>query len=91
MVMHKLKILPRWFDDVAENRKRFEIRKADRDFKVGDWIILKEWEDGKYTGRSIEATIEYIYRGDGTYGLPEEWCILGFDIQWAFCRLERKV
>lgn len=85
---HELKILPRWFNDVAENRKRFEIRKADRDFKVGDWIDLKEWEDGEYTGCYIHAKIEYIYLGDGTYGLPEGWCILGIDLWWTHYRLK---
>lgn len=77
---HELKILPRWFNDVAEGKKKFEIRKADRDFKEDKWIILKEWENGEYTGRCIEAIIEYIYYGDGTYGLPEGWCILGIKV-----------
>lgn len=74
---HKLKILPKWFDDVLNERKKFEIRKNDRDFKVGDKLLLQEWERGKYTGREILKEIEYIYHGDGTYGLSEEYCILG--------------
>ena len=74
---HKLKILPKWYDDVLNERKKFEVRKNDRDFKVGDILLLQEWERGKYTGREILKEIEYIYHGDGAYGLSEEYCILG--------------
>lgn len=74
---HFLKILPRWFEDVESGKKNFEIRRYDRDFKVGDIICLQEWERGKYTGREIAKKIQYIYVGDGTYGLSEDYCILG--------------
>lgn len=77
---HELKILPKWFDDVREGRKNFEIRKADRDFKVGDYLILREWDRGKFTERFLTRQIEYIYQGDGSYGISEEYCILGIKI-----------
>ena len=77
---HELKILPKWFEDVHSNKKNFEIRKNDRDFKVGDTLILKEWYRGKYTDRYVLREIEYIYQGDGTYGLSEEYCVLGLKI-----------
>ena len=76
-MMHELKIDPKWFEDVAAYRKNFEIRRYDRDFKVGDTLLLKEWNRGKYTGRECRREIEYIYEGDGTYGVSEEFCILG--------------
>lgn len=74
---HELKILPKWFDDVREGKKNFEIRKADRNFKVGDYLILREWDRGKFTERFLIRQIEYIYQGDGSYGISEEYCILG--------------
>ena len=75
--IHELKILPKWFEDVTNNKKNFEIRRNDRDFKIGDLILLKEYERGRYTGKEIYKEIQYIYIGDGTYGLSEEFCILG--------------
>lgn len=57
---HQLKILPQYFQAVAGGDKTFEIRKNDRDYKVGDTIVLSEYEEGQYTGRSILATITYI-------------------------------
>lgn len=74
---HFLKILPRWYQDVESGKKNFEIRRNDRPFEVGDVLVLQEYERGRYTGREIQKEIEYIYTGDGTYGLSEEFCILG--------------
>ena len=74
--IHELKILPQWYEDVFNRTKKFELRKADRDYKVGDFLHLKEW-DGEYTGRSCIRKIIYIYQGTGEYGLAEGYWILG--------------
>ena len=76
MKTHKLKILPEYFEDVAKGVKNFERRRNDRDFKVGDKIILKEYKEGAYTGRETTRVIEYILKG-GSYGLDPEYSILG--------------
>lgn len=75
--IHELKILPMWFNAVVNENKNFEIRKNDRDYKVGDMLILKEWNNGEYTGREVWRQIQYIYYGNGEYGLDKEYCILG--------------
>lgn len=80
---HELKILPKWFEDVQSGKKKFEIRKNDRNYRVGDFLILKEWNRGKFTNRYLIRQIEYIYQGDGTYGLSEEYCVLGISIPKA--------
>lgn len=59
-MIHELKILPEFFEAVTSGRKQFEIRKNDRDFKVGDYIILREWGTKEYTGNSYKAEITYI-------------------------------
>ena len=81
MTTHELKILPKWFLDVARYQKNFEIRKADRDYKVGDVLLLREYDRGRYTGNQCFRTIEYIYKGDGTFGLSEEFWVLGLETQ----------
>lgn len=73
---HELKILPKYFEAVATYKKTFEIRRNDRNYQVGDKLILKEWHRGKYTGREAERWVSYIYYGDGTYGLPEGFCVM---------------
>lgn len=78
MTNHVLKISPKYFDDVKNNLKRFEIRKDDREFQVGDLVTLKEFEKGEYTGRIIEnIPIIYILRNASEYGLKDGYCILG--------------
>lgn len=76
---HELKILPQYFWSVKDNTKKFEIRKADRDFKVGDYLILREWNRGRYTEFYTIRQITYIYQGDGSYGLSEEYYILSIE------------
>lgn len=78
MTNHVLKISPKYFDDVKNNIKRFEIRKDDRDFQVGDLVTLKEFDKGRYTGKIIEnIPITYILRNASEYGLKDGYCILG--------------
>lgn len=79
MRRHELKILPKWYADVESEKKNFEIRVNDRNYKVGDTLILQEYDKGNYTGREITRKIQYIYQGNGAYGLSEEYCILGLD------------
>jgi len=76
---HILKCLPQYFNEVRDRKKSFELRKDDRDYKVGDKIILKEWDGEDYTGREIlNIKIQYILRDCPEYGLKEGYCILGF-------------
>ena len=62
LICHDLKILPAYFDAVDEGIKRFEIRKNDRNFHVGDVLRLNEWDEEfkKYTERKIINGISYM-------------------------------
>ena len=64
-MIHSLKILPDFFEAVANGKKLFEIRKYDRPFKVKDLLALNEYdnESNKYTGRCCLVYIDYILRG----------------------------
>jgi hypothetical protein len=78
-VIHELKILPEFYEDVMSGFKTFEVRKADRDFRVGDLIKLNEWDEyeKKYTGSSMICTIGYVL-GGGSYGIETGYCVIGF-------------
>lgn len=75
---HELKILPEFFEAVSSREKSFEIRKNDRNFKVGDWLILKEWdnEKEKYTGREVKRYVSYIFYGTEDFGLHPDYCVM---------------
>ena len=75
MKLHELKILPEYYIEVIEGRKRFELRKDDRNFIVGDLIRLCEFDGTKFTGRDTLYEIIYKLNG-GQYGLEKGYCIL---------------
>jgi hypothetical protein len=41
---HELKTWPTGFQAILLGKKTHEVRPADRDFKVGDYLLLKEWK-----------------------------------------------
>lgn len=77
MTMHKLKILPQYFQAVWSGVKTFEIRKDDRGYQVGDILVLREWDGEKYTGSAICVKVTYILRDAEGYGLKDGYVIMG--------------
>lgn len=60
-MLHALKTLPGYFEDILEGRKTFEVRKYDRPFMENDDIVLQEYtSEGKYTGREWHGKIIYF-------------------------------
>lgn len=58
--IHKLKIRPEYFKAVLSGEKKFEIRKNDRDFNVGDYLVLREYTENAYTGKQAIFKVTYI-------------------------------
>ena len=59
---HELKLDTLFFGSVFSGLKTFEIRFNDRDYQVGDVLILKEWDWAldSFTGREIEKIVTYV-------------------------------
>jgi hypothetical protein len=74
---HEIKVLPKYFWSIWKKIKTFEIRRNDRDYKVGDTLILLEWRYVKYTGRKCRRTITYVLADCEKYGLKDGFVILG--------------
>lgn len=57
--------------------KTFEVRKNDRNFKVGDTLILREYynESREYTGRSVTVKVTHILSG-GQFGIDGDRVIM---------------
>jgi hypothetical protein len=78
MKLHKLKTLNPFFEDVWSGLKDFEVRKNDRNFKVGDRLQLIEYSP-KYPimqPRYIFKDIKYILEG-GQYGISNDYVVIG--------------
>ena len=75
--VHELKILEIYFVAVISGLKNFEIRKNDRNFHVGDVLVLKEYnsESNRYSGRKVIKQVKYIFNGPG-YGIEDGYCVL---------------
>lgn len=75
---HKLKIKAKYAVAVWSGRKTFEIRKNDRNYKVGDTIVFQIF-DGNNTDITEKFglpkyVISYIFNG-GEYGLDKDYCV----------------
>lgn len=77
--IHELKILPEYYEAVKSGLKRFELRKNDRDYRVGDQIRFREWDGKNYTENTIGSfVIKYVLKDCPEYGLMDGYCIIGF-------------
>lgn len=76
ITVHELKTINPFFDDVFYNRKNFEVRKNDRDYKVGDRLKLVEHDPSVKRPRYVLKDIQYILPG-GQYGIDPDYVVLG--------------
>lgn len=82
MRAHKLKTWPVYFEAVRLERKPFEVRKADRDFRVGDYLCLVEFDPQRdsLTGRYEYRRITYVLTpADPPRGLMDGFVVLGME------------
>ena len=63
-MLHDLKIEPEYIGDIKFFGKGFEIRKDDRPYEKGDYLWLRGWSEGSYTGEEVLVEVKYIYRGE---------------------------
>lgn len=78
--LHELKIATEYYHRVCSGQKTFEIRKNDRDYQVGDVLLMREYDPkGKvYIDYSpaLHAKVVYI----STAFLQEGYCVLGIEL-----------
>jgi hypothetical protein len=80
-ITHKLKCWPQFFQPTLNAHKRFEVRKMDRDYQVGDILVLQEWDPDTraYSGREVEVRVDYLLKAFvlGTeLPIDPEYCIM---------------
>lgn len=80
---HDIKIWPEYFDPVATGVKRFELRKDDRGYAVGDILKQREWDPNteKYSGRWLRAKVLYIvHSGEWMEALGDGFCVMSIQV-----------
>lgn len=91
-MLHELKILPEYYDAVANDIKTFEIRENDRNYSVGDTLWLREFDKDdiyqsewathtRYTGKECFAVITYILNLKDFLNIDEDYVALGIKVR----------
>ncbi len=76
---HELKLRSEFYLRVATGQKPFEIRKNDRDYQVGDRLIMREWQDGVGfvdNSETIIADVTYI----STFNQQPGYVVMGIKL-----------
>lgn len=80
MKTHKLKCWPEYFEPVLKGLKTAELRINDRDFQVGDQILLQEYDFKNISYTKREILIEITHITNGINHLQENHVMLSFKI-----------
>jgi len=73
---HDLKLETAFYQATERGDKTFEVRKNDRDFQLGDMVVLHEVVNGVPTGRKLTPMeIVYVLLGN-VYGLAPDYCVM---------------
>lgn len=87
--IHELKTWPDYFAPIKSGIKTFDVRRTrDRDFQLGDQLVLREWDDRtrEYSGDEVHCRIIYILQGVGfggiepLAGIMPGFAVLGFEL-----------
>lgn len=83
--VHYLKCWPEYFQAVKSGTKPFEIRENDRDYQVGDTLVLKEYlpEVELYSGDELTRTITYMTNWEQ----QDDYVVLGIPSNQGEARL----
>ena len=72
-MIHRIKLSYLYFDDAQNGKKNFELRKDDRNYQVGDKLVLSEVKD------NVLTEVDVVYKLADYTGLEAGYCILGID------------
>lgn len=73
---HDLKTTGPPFAALWDGMKTFELRRNDRNYRVGDTLLLREWRTNRaeFTGRWIRVVVTYMVQGN--WGLERDFAAL---------------
>lgn len=67
MQVHQLKVHPQFWPSLKSGQKNFEVRRNDRQYKVGDRLVLREYDPagiGYTNSMAVERSVTYILTQD---------------------------
>jgi uncharacterized protein YqfB (UPF0267 family) len=86
MTIHEVKSWSHFFDAIEAGAKKHDLRKNDRDYKVGDTLRLLRYDNinGKYTGGTQVVAVTYVTSNQfpcafSSAVIPNDYCILSLE------------
>lgn len=85
-IVHEVKSWPPFFDAIRDGRKPFDVRYNDRGYRIGDTLLLREWEPvkGIYSGVQCSRLITCVFPDDeieavspASDAVLDGWVVLG--------------
>lgn len=81
---HRLKTWPAEFAAVKDGFKTCEVRFDDRGYKVGDRLLLQEFEPRRkvYTGKELLVRVDHVLRAGETVvksALAKDWVVMSIE------------
>jgi ASC-1-like (ASCH) protein len=77
-VQHDLKTINPYFSLVLSGEKTCEVRLNDRNFQVGDTLLLREYGEEGLTGRTHTVRVTHILSGEHFVGVRPGWVVMSF-------------
>ena len=80
MTKHYLKLQTEYFDAVLNGLKTFEVRKNDRDYRLGDTLALMCFHEGEPVKSRpiVDVCVTYILTHEQfPEGVPEGYVVMG--------------
>lgn len=83
---HRIKLWSEFAGHIMEGSKTYEVRKDDREYEVGDLLVMVEVdrETEAPTGWELRAWVIHKTPG-GRFGIAPDYCVLGIE----FIRADR--
>ncbi len=77
-MIHIIKCHPEPFAAIKAGTKNFEYRFNDRDYALGDRLVLSEWDpvQSEWTGEEIEKQIDYLV--SDCFGIPPGYVVISW-------------
>lgn len=82
-MIHELKIDPEYFTAVRSGKKRFELRRNDRNFHVGDYLALNEYDRSTktYTGRTELVLVTYVMNPNDVMTCQGDFALMSISLE----------
>lgn len=79
MIVHVLKTEAPYYEAVATEEKTFEVRFNDRNFKVGDYLLLRDFDAASKTllHRKLVRRVSYVLTHEQFHGVSPGFAVLG--------------